>query len=620
MKAAARYLLLFIMLTSCAIRVPEEGVTDFVSRHAHPLKTVLPGSPAADLRPIRDIVGDARIVALGEPTHGNREVFLLKHRLIEYLVTELDFNVFALECPLGEAYDINRYVVEGIGDPEKALAGIYYWIWDTEEVLGLIKWMRSYNADPAHKTKVKFYGFDTQDPERAARVMLDYLAKVDPDLEQDVRPELGILAVPFSNPEIIGRRQFIPTEYDSLSLLEIRRVMEAFDQNKAEYLAASGEDEWTFARQHARQVEMYVEANSNEGKNYTRIRDRGQAENLAWILEQEGSNARMMVWAHNSHVSNSSRWRTEWMGTHLKRRYGDKLRIFGFFFNRGQFRALDEGVPSGGMHDFSVGPAPEGTFEHLMATTRNEVAVLDLGDLPSQGTVFDWFDQERPTRSSGGGFNDAEPDSYLWPYNLASAFDVLVYVDSTTTVRPVDESDYDYVWLLDRKLDKPGNTGFEHNRPGEAPDGWVTWSKFKRLGAEMEVSDERPYRGKNSARLHLPAGPKYGEIAPSIRQYIDAAPYRGHTLRLRMAARAELADSDVAYIRLAIDPKALDDAHEGLPPLYDSLDEYRIESPDWRLYTIDVEVPDDAHMIHYGIYLQHFGTAWMDDVQVEIVD
>ena len=108
------------------------------------------------------------------------------------------------------SFDINRYVLDGIGDPKKAIAGIYFWTYDTEEVLDLIKWMRLYNANPDNPKKVKFYGLDVQDPQRAARVMLAYLKKVDPNLEEIVRPELGILEVPFSDPKGVGRRQLIP--------------------------------------------------------------------------------------------------------------------------------------------------------------------------------------------------------------------------------------------------------------------------------------------------------------------------------------------------------------------------------------------------------------------------
>jgi erythromycin esterase len=612
--------LLFILLTSCNQKSTEDLVVKWISDHAIPINTVEAGNGFDDLKPIGAIVGEAKIVSLGEPTHGNREVFQLKHRMIEYLVQEMGFNVFALECPFGEAYDINRYVVDGIGDPEKTLAGIYMWAWDTHEVLDLIEWMREYNANPNHTKKVKFYGFDTQNPERATRVMLNYLANVDPILEKNVRPELEILEIPFSNPEIIGNRQWIPKEADSLSLRMIKLVMDSFDNRRDKYVRNSSVPEWKLAKQHARQVEMYIEASINDGENWSIIRDLGQAQNLKWILDHEGKDAKMMVWAHNSHVSNSTRWGIEWMGSHMKKWYGDNIKIFGFLFNQGGFRAIDEGVPSKGMHDFDVGPAPEGTFEYVMSTTDMRLAAVDLSGLPEDRDVYDWFNQERPTRNSGGGFNENDADDFYWPYNLAKAYDALIYLDSTSAVIDIDDSDYDHMWLITKKMDQPTNTDFEKNNPGEAPDGWVTWSKFKRLGVKMTVSDKDAYNGKYSAMLQRERGLKYGEIAANMRQYIDATPYRGKTIRLKAAAKAEIDESNFAFLRLSIDPEPLNDAHDGLPPLFDSLNKYRVDSKDWKIYEIEADVDDKAEVIHYGIYLRDFGSVWLDDVAIEIVE
>ena len=609
-------ILLLLSLTSCIYKSEEEQVTEWISNNAIEIKTVEAGNGFKDLLPIGEMVGDAKIVSLGEPTHGNREVFQLKHRLIEYLVTEMGFNIFALECPFGEAFDVNRYVEEGIGDPEKALAGIYYWSWDTQEILELLKWMRSYNSNPMHVKKIKFYGFDPQDPERAARVLLEYLEQVDVKLAEKVSSELNLLAVPFSNPEIIGRRQYIPEEYDSLSVRDIRLVMDAFDIKKDQYIGLSSLSDWTLARQHARQVEMYIEANTNDGENYGPIRDLGQAQNLKWILDHEDNDAKMIVWAHNSHISNSSRWETEWMGMHMKKWYSDEIKIFGFFFNQGQFKAIDEGIPSKGMYDFSVSPASEGTFEYVMANTKNNLAALNLNELPNKGVVHDWFNQERPTRNSGGGYNENDAGHFFWPYNLMEAYDALVYIDSTTAVKDINDADYDNMWLVNKKLDKPTNTDFEIKSLGEAPYGWVSWSKFQRLGVKMIASNEDPYRGKYSGMLQREKGLKYGEIAPSLRQYIDATPYRGKTILLKMAARAELVESDFAFIRLSIDPKPLDDAHDGLPPLFDSLDKYRVESKEWKTYELEAKVDNNADIIHYGIYLRDFGTVWIDDVEL----
>jgi erythromycin esterase len=104
----------------------------------------------------------------------------LKHRLLEYCVSELGFTIFGIEASYPECLRINDYVLHGTGNPLDALASQRFWTWDTEEVLALIEWMRVWNS--AHARKVKFYGFDMQFPTEAALRLLDYLKRVAPDL------------------------------------------------------------------------------------------------------------------------------------------------------------------------------------------------------------------------------------------------------------------------------------------------------------------------------------------------------------------------------------------------------------------------------------------------------
>ncbi len=74
---------------------------------------------------LKDVVGDARIVSLGEATHGTREFFRMKHRMLEFLATEMRFSIFSIEANMPEAYRLNDYVLNGVGDPKKLLAGMY---------------------------------------------------------------------------------------------------------------------------------------------------------------------------------------------------------------------------------------------------------------------------------------------------------------------------------------------------------------------------------------------------------------------------------------------------------------------------------------------------------------
>lgn len=615
-------LFLFLLSTiSCTQKSTEEQVVDWIAENAIPLKTVKAGNGFEDLLPLGEIVGDARIVSLGEPTHGNSEVFQMKLRLMEYLVTEKGFNLFLLECPFGEAFDVNKYVLEGKGTPEEALAGIYYWTWYTQEFVDLLKWMRAYNADSTHTTKVKFYGFDMQDPERAARVTLDYLKKVDPKLWQSVESELSILQIQFSNPIYLGRRPYIPEEYDEASLAAIKQIMNAFEKKKEEYIATTNEQEWELAKQHARQIEIYIEASVNDFEKWNELRDKTQAENIQWALDHEGATSKAIISAHNCHVSNAApKDNINMHGYYLRKKFGNQLKIFGMFFNQGGFKAMDVKMPSKGIYNVSLDEAPPGTLEHALASAKHSLAVVNLHDLPAEGPVRDWFYNMRSTRHSGAGYNEERPEEYFWSYIPAEAYDVLVYFEKTHPVVSINDAVYEYNWMLDKKERFPTNLDFEFGTVGEAPEAWMVWSKFQRIGVELAVTDINPYEGKHATMLYRPERVSFGEITPNLTQRVDASQYKGKTIQIKVACRSEVKEPGFAFFRLTIDPNILQSAHDGSPPLFDSLDNVRIDFPEWKVYEIDAKVPEEAESITYGIYLRDPGTVWMDAIQIEIIE
>lgn len=156
---------------------PDSAVVAALAEQVVDLDTVAPGADATDLAPLREVFAGRRVVGLGEATHGTREFFQLKHRLLRFFVEELGVPLFGLEANFSETLAVDRYVRRGEGDPEAALEGIYFWTWNTEEVLALIGWMRAFNADRPPEDRVRFYGFDAQFTRGAADAVawiLDY--------------------------------------------------------------------------------------------------------------------------------------------------------------------------------------------------------------------------------------------------------------------------------------------------------------------------------------------------------------------------------------------------------------------------------------------------------------
>ena len=575
-----------VVSTSLVAQIPETGPEEraavaWVEANAIPLKAVEAGNGFSDMEPLDKVVGDARIVSLGEATHGTREFFQLKHRMIEYLATRKGFTIFSIEANMPEAYRLNKFVLDGQGDPKQLLKGMYFWTWDTEEVLDMILWMREFNK--SGKGRIEFTGFDMQTPTLPIQTVRDFLLAHDPayyhatvealykqvpdvkeqttqqnfavatatipgnliagkrvsvagymrsdsiaegyaglwmnivggpqgslgfknlgdqnitgttpwkryeislDIPANVKAlafgatqsgtgtawldamEVTIDGQPYQDPAIdFGFESSTPKGFrtggdgyevsldkgvaqsgaQSLRLRRLppllaptiapvlassvfgrcRDVLTYMQQNRARFLqAGSSQREVDWAIQNARLVLQFVEMTAG-----TRTRDQSMADNVDWIAKHN-PDARIVLWAHNDHLRNTKYGDVRSMGSYLRQKYGTQLVNFGFAFNEGSFRAVEIGKS---LHEFTVPPAPEGTLDHALATTGIPLFAIDLRRLPNDSLAARWFAEPHKSRSIGWGFsNSLEP--FLWrPGPPKSDFDVLLFVEKTTTSRP----------------------------------------------------------------------------------------------------------------------------------------------------------------------------------------
>ena len=185
-----------------ALSETADAVTAWVRRSGVPLKSLEAGSGFEDLEPLKGLLKDTRIVGLGEATHGTREFFQFKHRMVEFLVREMAFTGFAMEAAHVNCKAINDYVLKGDDseDPAAVVRSNLAGIWQTQEVLELVKWIRRYNKSVPKERKVKFYGFDVQMPNRAAEAVISYLKRVAPDYEATAR------RIVTETPRVVTRR------------------------------------------------------------------------------------------------------------------------------------------------------------------------------------------------------------------------------------------------------------------------------------------------------------------------------------------------------------------------------------------------------------------------------
>ena len=592
-----------------------QATIQWLKENAIPLKGVEAEQGFEDMQPLKQIIGHARLVALGEATHGTREFFQLKHRMLEFLVTEMEFNIFGIEATMPEGFDINEYVLTGNGDPEKALAGLYFWTWNTEEVLQMIRWMRRYNADPSHIKKVKFYGFDMQSGTLALKVLENYLNKVDPKAAGILRETSSLSLIRNSyTTEDFGE---ITKEEKDEALEVITSTIKNLDANKEKLVAQSGEKDWESARLHANILTQYIQMNipSDDFSAGSEIRESSMAANIRWIMEHEGPDAKMVIWAHNYHVSTQKMDTVASMGHHLRDMYGVDIVVFGFAFHQGSFQAIEMPFGNGrGLRPFHVKPLPGESLDATLGATDLPYAAIDLRRFPQTGYVAEWFAKPHETRSFGAGFS-SEVTYFSQAQKVTELYDALLFVDETTAARPNPGG----TSLTQRNLPSPENLDFESGERGLIPEGWSA-NKYRLANFDftVETSSEQPQGGEKCVKISRKPGKHYGEMHGSLSQRLDASPYRRKRIKLRAAVRTEVkGPGNHAYLWLSVSKQEF-----GPPsPIFrDSMKDRPITASEWRFFEISAEVPDEAQWIDFGMALSGEGSAWFDSFSLQIVE
>ncbi len=150
----------FDLLLMPAPSVPSREVIHWIREHAVGLVSCDPNQAQDDLVPLAAMVGSAKVVAVGEACHGTREFTQLTHRLIAFLVERMGFTAIGIEADPADTVALNAYILQGAGDPKQAVRELGFWTGPTHEVLNLARWLRQYNSNPAHPTKVNVFGID----------------------------------------------------------------------------------------------------------------------------------------------------------------------------------------------------------------------------------------------------------------------------------------------------------------------------------------------------------------------------------------------------------------------------------------------------------------------------
>jgi erythromycin esterase len=410
---------------------------------------------STDLSPLGKVLGKATVVALSEGTHGAGEPLEFRNQVLRYLVEKQGFTAIAIESGTVEGQAVQDYVLGGPGSLDNVVSQGFSWTFHRmPQNRALVEWLRQYNADARHKRKVNFYGFDVPgspgNPNAnrgiptAITAALTYLDRVDAaaaaGFHARLAPLLGNLHLAMFQPADA------PT-YDQLSGAErnaltglITDVIALIERREASYIAASTTHDYEAAYRAAigarqtdsvlRQIPLERRASAEPAQtpderlkffaSFSDVRDRAQADNLDWIVRQEGAGGKVLVFAHRYHLSaepvqtdlNSDSQPAQVAGTYLRRRLGDRLLVIGNVIGGGEIACVEVRK--------TLPLAPPESMDRLASEVGLPRFLLDLRKAPAP--VNAWLDEKHRL-----GFGQR-----FFEHSIARGFDVLFYIDTIT--------------------------------------------------------------------------------------------------------------------------------------------------------------------------------------------
>jgi len=426
---------------------PDATLLDVVRNAAHPLT-----GAAGDYDPLMELIGDARFVLLGEASHGTHEFYRERAQITKRLIKEKGFTAVAVEADWPDAYRVNRYVRNASDDvdAQEALSDFRRfprWMWRNVDVVELVEWLRAYNdALSPGARRTGFYGLDLYSLHASMKAVMQYLERVDPEAAKRARARYACFDHFGPDPQVYGL--IAATDRSKSCRDEVVGQLVELQGRATNYARRDGptaEDELFYAEQNARLVkdaEEYYRSMFFEEVSSWNLRDGHMVETLDALVAQLGRQdgpAKIVVWAHNSHLGDARA--TEMgqrgelnIGQLVREKHGRDAVLVGCTTHHGTVTAASEW---GGVAERKhVRPALQGSCEALFHTA---LAARFLLTWRINGAVSDALRDPRLERAIGVIYRpETERISHYFPARLPDQFDAVLHFDETRAVEPLE--------------------------------------------------------------------------------------------------------------------------------------------------------------------------------------
>lgn len=423
--------------------------TNILRETARPLR-----GEQSDYDSLLESLGDTRFVLLGEASHGTHEFYHARAEITKRLIVEKQFSAVAVEADWPDAYRANRYVrgISGDATGREALTGFQrfpVWMWRNQEVLAFLNWLRAYNSGSPVERQAGFYGLDLYSLYSSMEAVIRYLERVDPEAARRARYRYSCFEHFGEDTEAYGYEAGFGLS-PSCEQEVIEQLVE-LQHERGSALQRDGqgaEDEFFYAEQNARLVknaERYYRTMFSGRVSSWNLRDRHMAETLdalAAHLNQRLGRAKIVLWAHNSHLGDA---RATSMGEAgelnvgqlVRERYQHDTALIGFSTCSGTVTAASDW---GAAHERKrVRPALEGSYEALFHETALPAFLLPLRE---SGQTTQFLSAPRLERAIGVIYRpQSERISHYFTATLPRQFDIILHFDETRAVEPLDRAE-----------------------------------------------------------------------------------------------------------------------------------------------------------------------------------
>ncbi len=386
--------------------------------------------------------GDARVVLLGEATHGTSEFYQARARITRHLIEQHGFNIVAVEADWPDAAQIDAYVRQrAVSAKERPFKRFPTWMWRNTDVRDFVDWLRTHNGSIADTDgRVSFHGMDLYSLNASIDAVVSYLDKVDPEAARIARERYGCLTPWQSDPVTYGRAA-LSAGYPLCEKAITDMLRDLLDK-RLDYMRRDGES-YLDAAQNARlaaAAERYYRVMYYGSAESWNLRDRHMFETLQTLLAARGPSAKAIVWAHNSHIGNAAA--TE-MGAHgelnigqlCRQEFGKDCALIGFGTDRGTVAAASEW--GSGMQVMDISRSHAESYEHLCTRAGGESFLLDLRT-DGRRELLRELSRPRLERAIGVIYRpETERYSHYFEAVLPRQFDAWVWFDKTHAVVPL---------------------------------------------------------------------------------------------------------------------------------------------------------------------------------------